>query len=248
MNKPAPWRYAAPIHQRHQFLHMADPAGDPPAPPGDPAPPTPPSDPAPPAPPADWTASLDADAKGYIEAKGFKSPADALAALKGYEPPASPDAYDIPVPEGESADFAKQVAPLFHKAGLSPPQAKALAEGWNALQAEQRTAAAAAEQAAATAASEAAKREDATLKTEWGDTYDANKEHARRAAMQFLPGADEAAKVAFVSELEAKFGYAATMKMWAAIGQGLAEHTAKGLSAPPALPAKSFYDKSNMNP
>lgn len=210
--------------------------------------PTPPSDPTPPTPPADWTSTLDADAKGYVESKGFKTPADALTALKGYEPPATADAYDIPVPDGESGDFAKQVAPLFHKAGLSATQAKALAEGWNTLQAEQRAAATAAEQAAAATAAANAQREDAALKTEWGDSYDANKEHARRAAMQFLPGADEAAKVAFVSELESKFGYSATMKMWSAIGQGLAEHTAKGLGAPPALPAKSFYDKSNMNP
>lgn len=195
----------------------------------------------------DWTASLDADAKGYIEAKGLKSPADALAALKGYEPPASPDAYEIPVPEGESGDFAKAVAPLFHKAVLSGNQAKALAEGWNSMQAEQKAATLAAEEAAATSAAAAAQREDAALKNEWGQTYAANKEHARRAAMQFLPG-DEKAKTALVAELESKFGYAATMKMWASIGQGLAEHTAKGLNSAPALPAKSYYDKSNMNP
>ena len=69
--------------------------------------------------PADWTAGLDADAKSYLETKGFKSPAEALTALRGYEPPATADAYDIPVPAGESPDFAKAVAPLFHRAGLS---------------------------------------------------------------------------------------------------------------------------------
>ena len=195
----------------------------------------------------DWTAGLDADAKTYLETKGFKSPAEALTALKGYEPPATADAYDIPVPEGESPDVAKAVAPLFHKAGLSATQAKALAEGWNEMQSGQKAAAAQAEADAATAAEAAAKREDATLQAEWGKDYTANKEHARRAAMQFLPGDDEA-KSAFVAELEKKFGYTATMKMWAAIGQGLGEHTAKGLGGAPALPAKSWYDKSHMNP
>jgi len=195
----------------------------------------------------DWTAGLDADAKTYLETKGFKSPAEALTALKGYEPPATADAYEIPVPEGESPDFAKAVAPLFHKAGLSATQAKALAEGWNEMQSGQKAAAAQAEADAATAAEAAAKREDATLQAEWGKDYTANKEHARRAAMQFLPG-DDAAKTAFVAELERKFGYTATMKMWATIGQGLAEHTAKGLGSAPALPAKSWYDKSEMNP
>lgn len=195
----------------------------------------------------DWTAGLDADAKTYLETKGFKSPAEALTALKGYEPPATADAYEIPVPEGESPDFAKAVAPLFHKAGLSATQAKALAEGWNEMQSGQKAAAAQAEADAATAAEAAAKREDATLQAEWGNDYAANKEHARRAAMQFLPG-DEAAKTAFIGEIEKKFGFAATMKMWAAIGQGLGEHTAKGLGSAPALPAKSWYDKSQMNP
>lgn len=208
--------------------------------------PTLPADP--PAAPADWTAGLDADAKTYLEAKGYKTPGEALTALKGFEPPATADAYEIPVPEGESPDFAKAVAPLFHKAGLSASQAKSLAEGWNAMQAEQRAAASAAETAAATAADADAKRQDAALKTEWGDAYTANKEHARRAAMQFLPGDDEAVKTAFVAELEQKFGYTATMKMWAAIGTGLAEHTAKGLGAAPALPAKSYYPNSKMNP
>ena len=169
-------------------------------PPTDPVPPTDPTPPADP-PPADWTAGLDADAKTYLETKGFKSPAEALTALRGYEPPATADAYEIPVPEGESPDFAKAVAPLFHKAGLSATQAKALAEGWNEMQSGQKAAAAQAEADAATAAEAAAKREDATLQAEWGKDYTANKEHARRAAMQFLPGDDEA-KSAFVAELE----------------------------------------------
>ena len=195
----------------------------------------------------DWTAGLDADAKTYIDAKGYKTPAEALTALRGYEPPATADAYEIPVPDGESPEFAKAVAPLFHKAGLSSAQAKALAEGWNEMQASQRSAAAQAETDAAAAADAAAKREDTALQSEWGKDYAANKEHARRAAMQFLPGDDEA-KSAFVAELERKFGYTATMKMWAAIGSGLAEHTAKGLGSAPALPTRGWYDKSQMNP
>jgi hypothetical protein len=215
-----------------------------------PAAPAPAADPAP-APPADWTAALDDDAKAFATGKGFKSPAEALAALRGYEPPPSPDAYEIPVPDGESADFAKSIAPVLHKAGLSVAQAKTLAAEWNTLQATQRQAAQQAEVAAAQAAAQAAQREAAELKVEWGTDHDANTEHARRAAMRFLPGDSDEAKAAFVAELEKKFGFGATMRMWAAIGRGLGEHQAKGLNSPPGPPRvspQSFYDKSSMNP
>lgn len=215
-----------------------------------PAAPAPAADPAAPPPAADWTAALDDDAKSFATGKGFKSPAEALAALRGYEPPPSPDAYELPVPDGESADFAKSIAPVLHKAGLSVAQAKTLAAEWNTLQATQRQAAQQAEVAAAQAAAQAAQREAAALKTEWGAEHEANTEHARRAAMRFLPGDSDEAKAAFVAELEKKFGFGATMRMWAAIGQGLGEHQAKGLGSQPAgrVSAQSFYDKSKMNP
>ena len=84
-----------------------------------------------------WTEGLDAASKSFAEARGFKSPAEVLAKIRGFEPPESADKYELPVPEGDTGEFAKAVAPLFHQAGLSAAQAKALAEGWNAMQGEQ---------------------------------------------------------------------------------------------------------------
>ncbi len=195
----------------------------------------------------DWLSTLDPEAKTYVEAKGYKAPADVLTALKGYEPPASADLYEIPVPEGESPDFAKAVAPLFHKAGLAPTQAKALAEGWNAMQAEQRATAATAAENAAKEAEAIATRQAGELKREWGAQHDAKLEGARRAAQTFTPGAD---KDVFLSAMEARFGYDGMMRFWASIGEHMAEGKAHGMSGNggPVFTPANFFDKSNMNP
>lgn len=196
----------------------------------------------------DWLSLLDDDGKKYVEGKGYKSPADALAALKGYEPPETADGYEIPVPEGESPDFAKSVAPLMHKAQLSAAQAKALAEGWNEMQTANRKAAEAAEANAETEAKAIAERQAGELKREWGDAHDAKLEGARRAARSFTPGKDEAAKEQFLTAMERQFGYDGMMRFWASVGDHMSEDKAHGLGGKHDAPATSFYDKSNMNP
>ena len=75
--------------------------------------------------------------------------------------------YQIPLPAGDPGDFAKAVAPIFHKAGLSQAQVKALAEGVNAHVAAdtQRR------------QTDAAAKHDAeieVLKKEWGNQYEKN--------------------------------------------------------------------------
>lgn len=209
-----------------------------------------PAAPAEPAAPADWTAGMDAATRSYVQARGFKAPADIMTTLKGYEPPESPDKYEIPVPDGDAGEFAKQVAPIFHKAALSPTQAKALAEGWNELQTAQAAAATEAQAAAEREASALAQRQQGELKREWGSTYDAQVEQAKRAirAGMGAAGLTEDATAGMIDTLEKTHGFAAVYKFFAALGAPMAEAQAHGLGTPPALPPASFYDKSNMNP
>ena len=205
---------------------------------------------APAAPVTDWTAGMDAATRSYVQARGFKAPADIMTTLKGYEPPESPDKYETPVPEGDAGEFAKQVAPIFHRAALSPTQAKALAEGWNELQTAQAAAAAEAQAAADREAAALAQRQQGELKREWGSTYDANVELAKRAirAGMGAAGLTDDATAGMIDTLEKTHGFAAVHKFFAALGAPMAEAKAHGLGTPTALPPASFYDKSNMNP
>jgi len=235
-------------------------APTPPAPSPAPAAPAPaPGAPVPPAPAPGataWPDGLDAATQQYITAKGFKNPGDALTALRSYEPPESPDKYELPVPTGEDPAFSKAVAPLMHKAGLSVTQAKALAEGWNELQATQRQQAQQAEEARAREAEALAERQDADLRREWGQSYDANAEHGRRAVAAGAAAAGIDAKVLSdaLGALESKIGYAAMMKFFAFYGKPLAESPAHGMggarpgTSPAAPNVTGFYDRSNMNP
>jgi hypothetical protein len=207
----------------------APPAGAPAAP----APP--PADPA-------WAAGLSAEARAQVESE-----------LGKYAPPASADEYELPVPDGQDPAFAKEIAPLLHKAGLSGQQAKTLVTEWNGFVAAKMAAEQQAEDNAATARNAQATREAAALKTEWGDAHDANSEYARRA---FAQGAQAAGIPAekmdgFVDALSSHVGYAAAIKLMAFYGKHFAEDGAAGLKNPPGAagvdPSK-FYENSNMNP
>ena len=92
--------------------------------------------------------------------------------------PEKPEAYQIPLPEGDKGDFAKQMAPIFHKAGLSQAQVKALAEGTNAHVAAEI-------KRQTEAASAAHETEIKTLKTEWGAQYEKNEAIVNKAAESF---------------------------------------------------------------
>lgn len=203
-----------------------------------------------PAAPADWTAGLDAATKSFIQARGFKAPADLMATLQSYDPPESPDKYEIPVPEGDAGEFAKKVAPLLHSAKLSPAQAKALAEGWNSLNATEAAAAAQAAEAQAREADAVAKRQQSELKAEWGLQYDANVETARRAirAGMGAAGLQEEQAASMIDTLEKAHGFAAVHKMFAALGKQFTEANAHGMNMQPSPPATAFYPNSKMNP
>lgn len=140
--------------------------------------------------------------------------------------PETPDAYELPLPEGDDGAFAKEMAPILHKHGITAEQAKGLAGDWNAMVATQQSQAQAAEQAAAQAAHVQNTAEAATLKSEWGQQFDANMHHAKLAVQQFLPK-DKAADT--ISALESKLGYKATIEFLHNIGKGLGEHDAAGM-------------------
>lgn len=140
--------------------------------------------------------------------------------------PDKAEAYELPLPEGDSGEFAKTASEWFKEAGLLPQQAKALATRWNEFTLAQQKAYEVSEQARIQALDAKNKEEDASLRTEWGQKHDGNLELARRAARQFFPK-DKVSDV--VTALEDKLGYAETIKLLHNIGKGLAEHDAPGL-------------------
>ena len=64
--------------------------------------------------------------------------------------PETPEGYELPLPEGDDGAFAKEMAPILHKHGVTAAQAKGLADDWNAMVQAQQAQAQAAEAAAAT--------------------------------------------------------------------------------------------------
>ncbi len=160
--------------------------------------------------------------------------------------PETPDAYELPVPEGEDGAFAKQVAPMLHKHGLTAEQAKGLATDWNAMVAEQNKQFTEADTAAQAQIATTIANDQKSLQAEWGDKYTENQEFARRAAKQFLP-ADKA--VAAVGSLIETLGYKEATKFLHSIGKGLGEGDAAGLGqnnagTPSRTLAQRLFDKS----
>jgi hypothetical protein len=124
--------------------------------------------------------------------------------------PKSADEYKLPIPEGDTGEFAKVASEQFHKLGLTAKQAQGLAEWWNATQ----------EQMGASQANRSAmdsEQQLAQLQQEWGKDYDANIEAGRRAARQF--GVDGET----LEKMENALGTADMLKFFAKIGKGVGE-------------------------
>lgn len=147
-----------------------------------------------------------ADAKAYVEGKGFKDseslavayqnlekvrgvPAERLLTLpeKADDPawndvharlgrPEKPDGYTFEVPEGASPDFAKAAQAEFHKLGLTKAQGESLAKWWN----ESAKGATEAEKANATANRT---QQVTKLKTEWGAAFEQNANEVEAVAL-----------------------------------------------------------------
>lgn len=154
--------------------------------------------------------------------------------------PETPEGYELPVPEGDDGDFAKQMAPILHKNGLTAEQAKGLAADWNAMMAAQLAEIEAADVAHATAMNVKNTAEAAELKNEWGQAHDANMHFAKLAVQQFMP-ADKAGDV--IAAIESKLGYKATIQFLHGIGKGLGEHDAAGMGANNSAPPKTLAER-----
>jgi hypothetical protein len=142
--------------------------------------------------------------------------------------PKTPDDYKLEVPMGDDGAFAKAIAPILHKWGVTGAQAKGLNEDWNALMGstQQNTEAQTSQQSQA---------DILNLKREWGNSYDSRLELGRRAIRTFgaeLGGTPEE-QHAELLKLENYMGGSAKMiKLFAAVGSKLGEANFHDGSAP----------------
>lgn len=184
------------------------------------------------------TTGFDDDGLGYVANKGWKGPGDMLASYRNLEKltgvpadklvrlptdaspeawnevytklgrPESADKYEIPVPEGDTGEFAKTAASWFHEAGLSNNQATKLAERWNKHVGSLTT-------AQTEAQNQKIQTEVNALKSEWGGSFDANMQLVERAAEAFQVSEQQ------LIALKSAMGPAAAMKFMHGIGSKL---------------------------
>lgn len=185
----------------------------------------------------------DTELKGYVQNKGWKDPSELAVGYKNLEkllggeklpmPKGADDAegwsrvydalgrpkeaseYKLPVPEGDSGEFAKMASEVFHKNGISQQQAQALAEWWNGQQAGMV-------QQQQQAMAQKAEADLTALKSEWGQAWDENINLGQRAAREF--GLDQAK----LNAIENAMGTGEMLKFMAKIGRGLTEHNFEG--------------------
>jgi hypothetical protein len=198
--------------------------------------------------PTDWRASLPAElrdapslakfadpgalAKSYVEAEGLIGRKGLIIPTEKDAPevharfraalgvPEKPEGYTLKAPEGIppeawGEDGVKALATWAHELGLTPAQAQGVADRYAKVQAEGL------QRAAEGIEPDGRKMED-VLRQEWGVGYDGKLEVARRAAKQF--GGD-----GVLDALEAKTGGAAMLRMFAAIGEAMAEDRPAGM-------------------
>ena len=143
------------------------------------------------------------------------SPEQRAAFMQKLGVPETVEGYKLPVPKGQSDEFAKTAANWFHEQGIPAKAAEGLTNKFNEYAASQQ----AAQEQAFLAKSE---QEFGALKGEWGAAYDQNLELGKRAALQFIPGTPEQ-RAAALGAMEKAMGTGALLKFMAQVGQGLGE-------------------------
>lgn len=190
-----------------------------------------------------WDSIQDNELKGYVQNKGWKDPVELATGYKNLEKllggeklplpkgeddaegwsrvfdalgrPKTADDYKLPVPEGQTGEFAKAAAAKFHELGISAKQANALAEWWNQTGTAQRD-------QMMQQSSQATERDINTLRQEWGNAWDENVELGRRAAREFgLPQE-------MLNKMESAMGTKPLLELMAKIGRGFTEHNFEG--------------------
>ena len=124
--------------------------------------------------------------------------------------PEKADQYELPVPEGDSGEFAKTAAAWFHEAGAPKGVAQKVAAKWNEFVAAQ---------AKANSEAQTAKiaENEAALKREWGPAYEARLTAAGQIATK-LGLTDDVSAV-----LREKLGAAGLAKFVFSLGEKLGE-------------------------
>lgn len=180
------------------------------------------------------------DLRGYIQNKGFKSPEAVAESYRNLEKlngapekllklpegegkpeewapiytklgkPEKAEHYQLPVPEGQGAEFKQFAEGLFHENNLTVAQGRAIAEKWNNYVAEQQNLHKAQLEEKMVAS-------DAALKKEWGAAYEKNFAVAKGAA-QALGMTKEV-----MEKLEASMGIAEVNKLFHTIGTKIGE-------------------------
>lgn len=194
---------------------------------------------------AQWVDTIqDADVKSYAIAKGWKDPGEVVNGYlnmekllggeklpmpkgpddkEGWERvykatgrPETPDGYKLPVPQGQSPDFAKAASAKFHELGISARQGEALASWFNGVSGAQTFAE---REKAETRFTE----EIEQVRKEWGQMYDINREMAMRAAKQCGFTVEEREKIVN------NFGAKRALTLFAKIGERLGEDRVDGV-------------------
>ena len=124
--------------------------------------------------------------------------------------PQSPEEYKLPVPQGDTGEFAKLAAGKFHELGITAKQAQSLAEWWNANSEQMQT-------SQMNQQMQNSEMEMEVLQSEWGKEFDANIEAARRATRQF--GVQEQV----LEKIENAIGTREMLKLFSNIGKGMGE-------------------------
>lgn len=171
--------------------------------------------------------------RSFITSKGFKSADDIVVALQAADNmislptdksteeelnafynkigrPESADKYDFKIEEGQSDEFAKQIAPALFAAGISQRQLSALVPKWNEIMSANQAAQAKAQE-------EEFNKATAQLKKEWGADYEANETLAKRATQALGLKAEE------VDSLVKVKGTAWVYKTMSKIGKGIGD-------------------------
>jgi hypothetical protein len=160
---------------------------------------------------------LGADKAGraIVPPKDDAAPEEFAAFYNKLGRPESVDGYKLPVPEGDTGDFAKTAAGWFHKAGLNTKQAEALAGDWNEFQS------AVTEQQHEEFAQKA-EIDVQDLKKAWGKDYEANAELAKRARRESGLTDEEGVKI------ERALGLKKAAEVFATLGKQFSEAPMKG--------------------
>jgi hypothetical protein len=189
---------------------------------------------------SNWTEGLGDDSTAFIQNKGWDSPGKMLESYRNLEKfaggskdlvelpgadatpeqmdsffnkmgrPETPDKYDLKMPEGGDKELDGWFRETAHKHGISSKQAQGLYEDWNGM-AEGKMASMA-EQSAAQG-----EKDIASLKKEWGQTYNSQIDAGKNAVRALGYKQEE------LSALESEMGTANMLKLFARMGSKMGE-------------------------